>query len=320
MKRKLSIVIPVYNESETINEFYLRLISALKSQASKNWNISLIFVNDGSTDDSFEKLLQLQMQEKDFLIEIVDLSRNFGHQQAVWAGIEHSTSKSCVLVMDGDLQDPPEVIPDFIEGLEKYEVVIGKRVSRKDSFWKKIFAKSFYSILGNLSEGLVQSDVGDFWAISERAKLVLLTYPEELKFLRGLISHIGFSSTNIPYNRDARFAGKTHYSVFKMVQLAIAGITGFTIKPLVYTVYVAIVSSGVLTLSALFLIYIRIKDSSPISPGLTFVGVMIITSIGLLFNVLAVLSLYIARIAIEIKRRPVYIVNSSHISDSKRSR
>lgn len=317
MKRELSIVIPIYNESETVDEFYARLVKVLKSQKSTNWNFSLIFVNDGSTDDTLLKLRGLQLADRKIPFKIINLSRNFGHQQAVWAGIENSTEKSCVLVMDSDLQDPPEVIPEFIKGLEKHEVVIGKRISRKDRFWKKTLANIFYSILGNLSEGLVQSNVGDFWALSERAKLVLLTYPEELKFLRGLISHIGFSSIIVPYNRDGRFAGKTHYSVFKMVQLAIAGITGFSIKPLVYTVYVAMAFSFVLTLSALFLVYTRIRDSSPISPGLTFVGVVIIVSISLLFNVLAVLSLYIARIAIEIKRRPVYILNSSQVSDSR---
>jgi len=318
MKRELSIVIPIYNESETVDEFYARLVKVLKSQKSTDWNFSLIFVNDGSTDDTLVKLRGLQLVDRKIPFRIINLSRNFGHQQAVWAGIENSTEKSCVLVIDSDLQDPPEVIPDFIKGLEKHEVVIGKRISRQDRFWKKTFANIFYSILGNLSEGLVQSNVGDFWALSERAKLVLLAYPEELKFLRGLISHIGFSSIIVPYNRDGRFAGKTHYSVFKMVQLAIAGITGFSIKPLVYTVYVAMAFSFILTLSALFLVYTRIRDSSPISPGLTFVGVIVIVSISLLFNVLAVLSLYIARIAIEIKRRPVYILNSSNGSDSRK--
>lgn len=309
-KRILCVVVPVYNESETINEFHNRLFRALIKLRISEWDFQIIFVNDGSSDDTMEKLLMIQEMGSSIETSIISLSRNFGHQEAVWAGIENSPRHSCVLVMDADLQDPPELIEEFIVGLENNDIVMGKRRSRKDSFGKKLFARLFYFILGNLSDGVVMADVGDFWALSERAKKTLLRYPEELKFLRGLITVIGFPTKVIFYDRDVRFAGKTHYSIIRMIKLAIAGMTGFTIKPLIYTVYAAIGVSAVLFPTVLFLAYSRITGTSQISPGLTFVGIVVIMSIALLFIVQSVIALYVARIAIEVKRRPVYVLDT----------
>jgi dolichol-phosphate mannosyltransferase len=212
--------------------------------------------------------------------------------------------------MDSDLQDPPEMIKEFIAELEECDVVIAQRRTRMDSGVKKLFANIFYKVIGKLSDGAVRANVGDFWALSERAKDSLLRNNEELKFLRGLVSQLGSRTKVLSYDRDIRYAGETHYTIFKMIQLAIAGVTGFTIKPLVYTVYVAIVVSLMLVPAAIFLAWTRLSGDSVISPGLTFVGIVIIIAIGLQFIVLAVIALYIARIAIEIKNRPVYIIDT----------
>lgn len=308
--RKLNIVVPVFNEAATLDEFYRRIQEAINDLNAPNWSVTLTFVNDGSTDASEHILEGIVSNCTDFNITVIKLSRNFGHQQAVWAGIEKSEKFSCVLVMDSDLQDPPEMIKDFIAELEESDVVIAQRRRRADSHAKKLFANIFYKIIGILSDDAVRANVGDFWALSERAKDSLLSYNEELKFLRGLVSQLGFRTKVLSYDRDQRYAGKTHYTIFKMIQLAIAGITGFTIKPLIYTIYVAVVVSLMLMPAALFLAWTRLSGDSVISPGLTFVGIVIIIAIGLQFIVLAVIALYIARIAIEVKKRPVYILDT----------
>jgi len=307
--RYLEIIVPVYNEEDSIEEFYRRLENVLKSINTDEWKISVTFVNDGSTDETSVRLSSIVRPGKGLDFTILKLSRNFGHQQAVWAGIENSPRESSVLVIDSDLQDPPELIPSFLEAFNSADIVVAQRTSRDDSALKRLFATFFYRIMTNLSSGAVKANVGDFWAISGRAKAALLSHREELKFLRGLVIGLGFPISFIQYDRDARYAGKTHYSVFKMIQLAIAGLTGFSIKPLIFTVYIAISMSVLLFPAAVFLGWSRVNGQAAISPGLTYVGIVTIISISLLFVVLAVLALYIARIAIEVKRRPVYILD-----------
>ena len=316
--RVLNIVVPVFNESATISEFFRRIESAIDSLRFPHWKVALIFVNDGSTDSTLEQLNEIINKQNKFEVYIINLSRNFGHQQAVWAGIENSESDACVLVMDADLQDPPEMIAEFIIGLDENDVVMARRASRSDSLAKKFFAKLFYTFLENLSGGTMRPNIGDFWALSERAKMALLQYSEELKYLRGLVSELGLSIKIIDYNRDSRYAGETHYSVIKMMQLAIAGITGFTIKPLIYTVYIAIGISMLLIPASIYLVWSRFAGQSTISPGLTYVGVILILSISLLFGVLSILALYIARIAIEVKKRPIYILDSVIVKGKRR--
>jgi glycosyltransferase involved in cell wall biosynthesis len=317
-KRLLNIIVPVFNESDSISEFFRRTKSVIENLKTPDWTVALVFVNDGSTDSTFAQLNEIARSQTKVKVYIINLSRNFGHQQAVWAGIENSESNACILVMDADLQDPPEMIPSFLAGLEQNDVVLARRISRSDSIAKKFFAKYFYAILENLSGGTMRPNIGDFWALSERAKIALLQYGEELKYLRGLVSELGFSLKIIDYDRDSRYAGQTHYSVFKMIQLAIAGITGFTIKPLIYTVYVAIGISMLLIPASIFLAWSRFAGESMISPGLTYVGITLILSISLLFVVLSILALYIARIAIEVKKRPVYILDSVILTGKKK--
>ena len=317
-KRLLNIVVPVFNEGDSISEFFRRTESAIENLKFPDWTVSLIFVNDGSTDSTLVQLNEIISKQIKFETSIINLSRNFGHQQAVWAGIENSESNACILVMDADLQDPPEMLTNFLAGLEEHDVVMARRTTRSDSVTKRFFAKFFYTLLENLSGGTMRPNIGDFWALSERAKISLLQYGEELKYLRGLVSELGFSLKIIDYNRDARYAGQTHYSAIKMVQLAIAGVTGFTIKPLIYTVYVAIGVSSLLVPAAIFLAWSRLAGESIISPGLTYVGITLILSISLLFVVLSILALYIARIAIEIKKRPIYILDSVIVTGKKK--
>lgn len=310
-KRKINVVVPVFNEALTIDEFFTRFSNSVLNLEVTNWDVTLILVDDGSSDSTLEIMRGFLLRRNCFDLRILSLSKNFGHQQAVWAGIENSETDACVMVMDADLQDPPEMLNQFLDGLSDNEVIMAQRKSRRDKIFKKAFASVFYGVLGKLSGGVVRSNVGDFWALSERARKTLLLYGEELKFLRGLVSEMGFKVKVISYDRDSRFAGETHYSLLKMIQLAIAGVTGFTIKPLIYTVYIAISISAFLIPAALFLGWSRLNGVSPISPGLTFVGIVVILSISLQFIVLSVLALYIARIAIEVKKRPVYIIDNA---------
>lgn len=301
----ISIVVPMYFEEAVVEECYKRLTSVA---SSNNFHYEIIFVNDGSRDKTPELLEIIAM--KDPHIKVICLSRNFGHQIAVTAGIDKSKGDA-VVIIDADLQDPPELIPEMIKLWEKgYEVVYGKRKKREgESFFKLATAKIFYRVLNSMSSVPIPMDTGDFRLMDRKVLEVLKKMPEQNRFLRGMCSWAGFRQIAFEYERKERFAGKTKYPLKKMLKLAEDGFISFSSKPIKFIEY-----GGILTLFIAFLsiIYLFINLITGFKgPGLqwiliftavAFIGGIQLLSIGLLGE-------YISRIYDESKERPLYIID-----------
>lgn len=227
--KKISVVIPMYYEEEVAEECYKMVQKVLTSIS--NYDYEIIFINDGSKDKTLEILEAIA--EKDKKVKIISFSRNFGHQCAVTAGIKFVTGDAIVII-DADLQDPPELIPDMLKLWEQgYEVIYGKRKTREgESKFKLLTAKMFYQTLNALSDVDIPKDTGDFRLVDRKVIDVINSLPEHNKFLRGLFSWVGFRQTPFEYERKERFAGKTKYPLKKMLKLASDGIISFSTKPL----------------------------------------------------------------------------------------
>lgn len=298
----ISIVIPMYFEEKVVDECYGRLTLAISKSVHK---YELIFVNDGSTDRTLELLEEIAI--KDSQVKIISFSRNFGHQIAVTAGLEKSKGDA-VVIIDADLQDPPELIPEMIALWEKgYDVVYGARKKRHgESFFKLITAKAFYRLLDKMSSVKIPMDTGDFRLIDRKVVEALKKMPEHNRFLRGMSSWIGFKQIPFEYERKERFAGETKYPLKKMVKLGMDGIISFSSKPLKLIEYLGL---GITLISFALLIYSLIViyggvllGSAPILIILIFIGGIQLLSIGIVGE-------YIARIYDESKDRPLYVID-----------
>lgn len=228
MKKELSVIIPIYNEKENISELYLRLT---KSIADFTKDYELIFINDGSSDDSLTEIMKLAKVDEN--IFYINFSRNFGHQIAVSAGLEKCIG-NCVVIIDADLQDPPELIPElYKQYLKGFDVVYVQRKGRKgETYLKKITAKAFYRILQKITDFKMPLDTGDFRLLSKKVVQAINSMPEKNKFLRAQIAWFGFKQTQVLFIRERRKHGETGYSYGKSLRMAFDGITGFSNKPL----------------------------------------------------------------------------------------
>lgn len=227
--KKVSVVIPMYYEEEVANECYQRMKSVLT--AIPNYEYEIVFINDGSKDKTLEILEEIAKEDKN--VKVLSFSRNFGHQCAVTAGIKY-VSGDAIVIIDADLQDPPELIPEMLKLWEQgYEVIYGKRKLREgESKFKLLTAKMFYQTLNALSDVDIPKDTGDFRLVDKKVVDVINELPEHNKFLRGLFSWVGFKQTPFEYERKERFAGETKYPLKKMLKLASDGIISFSTKPL----------------------------------------------------------------------------------------
>ncbi|MCU0417376.1 MAG: glycosyltransferase family 2 protein [Cytophagaceae bacterium] len=305
---KISIIIPIYNEEQNIEKLYVR---------SKQVVIQLpveyefVFVNDGSKDQSLEIIKNIA--SIDSHIKYLDFSRNFGHQIAVTAGIDNC-SGSKIVIIDADLQDPPELIIQMYEKMQEgYEVVYAKRISRKgESVLKKITAKLFYRMLSSITSVEIPVDTGDFRMIDKKIIDVLKKMPEQHKFLRGQISWIGFRQTFIEYDRDERNGGTTGYTYKKMIRFALDGITSFSNLPLKFATVSGFIVSGIAFLIMLYALYSRfiLKDFVPgwtsLILSVLFIGGVQLISIGIIGE-------YISRLSDNVRNRPLYIIKESNI-------
>ena len=236
MSEKISVVIPCFNESENINKTFIRINDCL-SKFSKNFE--LIFVDDGSMDDSFSKLYLLSKDNKN--LKIVKLSRNFGHQNAIFAGLENS-SGDCTFIIDADLQDPPELFEEMYEKWKRgFHVVYGIRKKREGSFFKKFLYGVYHKVFKLLSDLNNDHDLGDFCLIDKKIKRYLLDLKEKNIYFRGLRNWIGFKQTGIEYKRNNRSDGKSKYSLLKLYNLALNGITNFSSKPLTLIFFIGLI-------------------------------------------------------------------------------
>jgi dolichol-phosphate mannosyltransferase len=251
----------------------------------------------------------MQSLKPNFSLKLIRLSRNFGHQQAVWAGLSEANSSHYSIVLDSDLQDPPNLIPRIIEEFSQgFDTILMKRASRKDSLVKRSFASLYYKIQSLLSGISIERNVADFFGLSPRARKSLLLHEESVKYIRGLIHQIGYRTSVINYARQARVSGKTHYTISKMFSLALAGITGFSVSPLILVVYFAIFGSATAAAFIFYVFYLKFYSSVSLQPGWAFLSIMTLSLSALILFSLAVISLYLARIVQEIKKRPIYLI------------
>lgn len=304
--KKISIVIPMYYEEEVANECYTRIKKVLSSIS--NYTYEIIFINDGSKDKTLQILEEISSNDKN--VKVISFSRNFGHQAAVTAGIKYVTG-DVVLIIDADLQDPPELIPEMLKLWEQgNEVIYGKRKSREgESKFKLLTAKMFYKTLNALSDVEIPKDTGDFRLVDRKVIDVVNSMPEHNKFLRGLFSWVGFKQIPFEYERKERFAGKTKYPLKKMLKLASDGIISFSTKPLKLVGGLGIVS---IVLSLAILIYSLVSyifSLNNLTPGWTSIMVAITLFNGVQLLSIWIIAEYIARIYDETKNRPQYIVD-----------
>ena len=301
----LTVVAPVYNEEDVVGEFHRRLSETLDHHGL---NAEILFVNDGSSDASLSILRQIK--QKDARIKILDFSRNFGHQIAVKAGVDFARGDATVII-DTDLQDPPEVIPDLIaKWREGYEVVYAVRAKRAgESLYKKFSAAMYYRLMKKIASIDIPLDAGDFRLIDRCVAQSLKSIHERNPYIRGLVSWVGFRQIGIPINRDARFAGKTKYSSWKMFRLAWNGITHFSYLPLQLSTVIGSLASLVCLVWILQALYVSLVLHSAV-PGWTslMVAVLFLGSAQLI--TLGIIGSYLARNYDEARSRPLYILRN----------
>lgn len=300
----ISVVVPAYNEQEVLPEFHRRMTAVLHALPCR-WEI--IYVNDGSTDATL--LVLDQLRRADEHVAIVDLSRNFGKEIALTAGLDHACGDA-VIVIDADLQDPPELIPELIRvWQEGADVVYAKRrVRHGESAMKRVTAYLFYRVMQSVSRVQLPEDTGDFRLLSRRAVDSLKILREQHRFMKGLFTWIGYKQEAVPYDRDARFAGATKWNYWRLWNFALEGITSFTIAPLRISTYLGLITAaGAFTYGA-FIVIRTLLFGNPVAgyPSLLttvlFIGGVQLTAIGILGE-------YVGRIFNETKNRPLYLLN-----------
>ena len=299
-----SVVAPVFNEAQGLATFHERCTRSLDETGE---TYELLYVDDGSHDGSWEVLQDLAAE--DSRVRLVRLSRNFGHQLAISAGLAH-TRGDTVTVIDADLQDPPEVIAEMISRWrEGADIVYAVRTHREgEGRFKRATAAAFYRVLRWFAEVEVPADAGDFRLMSRRAVAALLGMPEHDRYLRGMVAWIGYETATVDYTRDARFAGETKYPLAKMLRLALDGITGFSVRPLRLATWLGLIVSAAAFMLAVVLTILRILDTIEVVQGWTSLAVLILLVAGVQLVTVGALGEYIGRIYNEVRGRPLYLV------------
>jgi glycosyltransferase involved in cell wall biosynthesis len=303
-----SIVAPLYNESENIDMLYERIDIVMKKMSAE---YELLFINDGSKDDTLLKILQLSSKHEH--VKFIDFSRNFGHQIAVSAGLDYAKGQH-IIIIDADLQDPPELIIPMYDKIQNgYDVVYAKRLNRHGESWlKKYTAKIFYRILSNITSVEIPIDTGDFRIMTSKVNEIIKKMPEQNKYLRGQVAWAGFSQTYVEYDRQARNAGETGYSYSKMIKFAMDGITAFSDIPLRLVTFFGFFVSIIALMLMLYALYSKwikhdtVQGWSSLMVSILFLGGIQLISIGIIGE-------YISRINTNTRNRPLYIINNTNI-------
>lgn len=300
----LSVVVPCFNEEEIVRDTNRRLAAALEQAPVK---FEIIYVDDGSSDSTAELLRKLQ--QSDERIRVVRFSRNFGHQMAITAGLEHA-SGDAVVIIDADLQDPPEVILEFIQKwMDGYDVVYGVRADREgETAFKLWTAKAFYRCIARLSDTRIPVDAGDFRLMDRRVVSALLEMPERDRFVRGMVSWLGFSQTGVSYHREARTAGTTKFSFFKMLRFAMDGIFSFSVLPLRIATWIGFAASGLAVLGIVVAVIERLLGVHGLVKGWTSILIAVLFIGGVQLICMGIIGEYVGRTYGESKRRPLYVL------------
>lgn len=305
--RKLSVVVSVYNEEKALREFYKETNKILEQIRKSGWEHELIFVNDGSSDNSLSILEELAKEDHD--VKLISFSRNFGHEAAMIAGIDHSTGDG-IICMDADLQHPPECIPKIIEKFDAgYEVVNMVRTKNESAgLIKNITSSGFYWLINHISDVHFEPNASDFFAISRHVAQVLKdNYREKVRFLRGYVQNVGFKKTNIEYEARARVAGESKYSIKKLFIFSINTILCFSNMPLKLGIYAGVFSAA---LGVLVMVYtLCTRQGAP--SGYATIVVLLCFMFAMMFLLIGIIGEYIAILFTELKDRPVYIVEKT---------
>lgn len=311
---EISLIVPINNEESNILGLSERIHNVF---VTLRVSYELIYVNDGSTDASLAIIQSLS--ENNDCIKYIDFSRNFGHQIAITAGLEYAIGTR-IIIMDGDGQDPPELIPElYKKSLEGYEVVYAKRLKRKGENWlKKITASLFYRIMGNITTIDIPIDTGDFRLIHQKVQRILLKMPEQHKYLRGQIAWIGFKSSFIEYDREERMGGNTKFTYSKMIRFATDGISSFSNWPLRMATLLGFLVSGIAFMLILYSLYQKFFGYT--EAGWTSLHISVLFLGGVQLLGIGILGEYLGRVSENVKNRPTYIVRDSNIDGLKEKR
>ena len=302
---RFSLVVPVFNEEAVIAETNRRL-GRVMSGLGESYEI--IYINDGSRDSTAAIIRSIC--EADDHVKLIGFSRNFGHQTAITAGMDHAAGQA-IIVIDADLQDPPEIIPQMIgRWREGYDVVYGRRTARQGESWFKLkTASTYYRTLNRLTDVPIPVDVGDFRLIDARVRDALLAMPEHNRYVRGLISWLGFRQSDVGYVRAPRFAGETKYPLRKMIRLGIDGITSFSYKPLKIGIGLGLILSVFSFCFLAFVFIARLFDLVVMEPGYASLMSVLLFFFGITMIMLGIIGEYIGRIFEEVKGRPLYVIS-----------
>ncbi|MEM0911137.1 MAG: glycosyltransferase family 2 protein [Pseudomonadota bacterium] len=303
-KYSLSIVVPVFNESECLSVFHNKLCSVLTAMSSESFQI--IYVNDGSSDNSWDVIKGFKSSVAD--IVRINLSKNFGKEAAMTAGLDHTSGKA-VAILDADLQDPPELIPNMLKKIrEGYDVVNMSRRSRQgESLFKRICAGQFYRVLSWIADSDVVVDVGDFRMMSRRVVDAIIAMPERNRYMKGIMSWPGFHQTTLSFHRPERIAGETKWSFFQLVSLALSGITAFSSKPLRFATFAGILVSLSAFTYAAWVFFKAVFIGEDVQ-GYSSIVLMILVLGGLQLLGMGIIGEYLSRLFTESKARPVYLI------------
>jgi dolichol-phosphate mannosyltransferase len=316
-RRRITYVFPIYNESGNI-ELLHRTVDEVTAPLAESYDVDFLYVDDGSTDDSLAKLHRLT--ELDTRVSVLELSRNFGHQVAVTAGLD-AADADAVIIMDSDLQDPPLVSLQLVARWEAgYDVVYAQRRTRQDSRFKRGTAHAFYWLLRRVAEIDIPPNTGDFRLIDRKVLDEMRKFREHNRFLRGMVSYIGFKQTSVLFDRDARHAGETGYPLRKMVRFAGDGILGFSVAPLKLISRFGYLISFLSSIGILYVLGARVFAPETTVPGWAFITIAIFFLGGVQIIMLGVLGSYIGRIYTETQQRPLYSVASVRTGAPARGR
>jgi polyisoprenyl-phosphate glycosyltransferase len=303
----ISIIVPVFNEEEVLPELYRAVAEAMQQV---DIPFELILVNDGSTDRSLD--IMLDLREKDLKVEVIELSRNFGHQMAIMAGLEYACGEA-IIMMDGDLQHPPELIEPLIKKWQQgFDVVYTSRDQTRDaSLFKTLTSRLFYAVVNRLTEVNIPPGAADFRLMDRKVADVIRTLGERAVFLRGLVGWVGYRQTSIHYEAPARYSGDSKYSILRMLRFAVDGITSFSSIPLYISAFIGVMLSLLGFLYGAFALYARVFTGRVVE-GWTSVIVTVLFLGGIHLITLGVHGIYLGRIYNEVKGRPRYLVRRTY--------
>jgi polyisoprenyl-phosphate glycosyltransferase len=302
-RRLLAYVLPVHNEADGLRAFHDALVTATNKRPDLDFEF--VYVDDGSRDASLDLLLELRRVDE--RVTVISLARNFGHQIAVTAGLDAAAGRDAVIVMDTDLQDPPEVSLQLIEAWEGgADVAYAQRRTRKDSPFKRGTAYLFYATLSRFASVEIPRNVGDFRLMDRRVLAEVIRYREHDRFLRGIVAHVGFRQEAVPFDRDPRYAGSSSYPLRTMLKLAADGILGFSTFPLRLISRLGLFISFLSLLGAVWVVWVRVFEPDRTVPGWAFIAVGMFLLGGLQLLMMGVIGSYLGRVYVETQDRPLY--------------